>query len=61
VKHLNMGFFFLLKVLGRAILEFVLDKNGPGMLRDTDSHKSIPIGFHTVKETVPVGASKKEN
>lgn len=59
VKHLNFGFFFLLKAFGRAILGFVLGKKGPGMLNDTDSYASIQVGFHRVKETV--GASKKGN
>jgi hypothetical protein len=51
----------MVKVLGRAILGLVLGKSGPGMLNNTDSYKSIPIGFHTVVKERTIGAGKKNN
>ena len=57
VKYLNMGFFFLLRALGRAIVGLIIGKNGPCMLDDKDGYKSIPIGFDDIKANI---ASKKE-
>lgn len=58
VKHYNFGFKFLIKVMGRVLLGFLFGKGGPALLNDSDSYKSIPIGFNTVKERMK--ADKKD-
>lgn len=59
VKYHNYGFIFLLKVMGRVFLGMLFGKNGPAMLHNADSYKSVPVGIHTIKETME--ANKKRN
>jgi hypothetical protein len=58
VKYYNFGFIFMLKVMGRVFLGFLLGKGaGPTMLDNNDGYQSVPVGFETVKDSV---VSKKK-
>lgn len=43
-----LGFFFVVKLIGRALLGLFFGKVGPAMLNDTDGYSSIPVGLTSI-------------
>lgn len=48
VKEYPLGFFFVVKLISRALLGLLFGKVGPAMLNDTDNYSSIPVGLASI-------------